>query len=130
MVSTTAASRLFPAEPALREAIEALQRRNLQTLREAGVRVLLGSDLFMGTGLSEYRQLQALGVYEPAELLRLATITTPRALFPQRRLGCFEPGCEASFLVLESNPLNTAQALDRPLARYKQGRALRTVAAP
>jgi cytosine/adenosine deaminase-related metal-dependent hydrolase len=130
VISTTAASRLFPAEPALREAIEALQRRNLQTLREAGVRVLLGSDLFMGTGLSEYRQLQALGVYEPAELLRLATITTPRALFPQRRLGCFEPGCEASFLVLESNPLETPQALDRPLARYKQGQALRAVAAP
>ena len=29
---------------------------------------------------------------------------TPRAIFPQRRVGCLEDGCEASLLVLAADP--------------------------
>ncbi|QPF74412.1 amidohydrolase family protein [Roseateles sp. DAIF2] len=130
VVTTTAASGLFGADAALLARIEATQQRNLRTLREAGVPLLLGSDVFFGTALTEYRRLQQLAVFEPAELLRLATVSTPRALFPERRLGCFEPGCEASFLALPADPLREPAALEKPTLRVKQGRLLTPAPAP
>ncbi|MFX7844981.1 hypothetical protein ABTK14_22280, partial [Acinetobacter baumannii] len=53
---------------------------------------------------------------------------TPRALFPQRKLGCFQPGCEASFLLLGGDPLADLGQLDMPLLRVKQGRLLTRLA--
>ena len=70
------------------------------------------------------RHLQGLAVFSNAELLRIATIDTARALYPKRRLGCFEPGCEASFLLLSSNPLLDMEAVGQPMLRVKQGRIL------
>ena len=124
VVTTTAASRLFRADEALQARITATQQQNLRRLRDAGVPLLLGSDVFFGTALTEYRRLQELAVLPPPELLRMATVSTPLALFPERRLGCFEPGCEASFLVLASDPLQDPDALSKPVLRVKQGRQL------
>ena len=53
---------------------------------------------------------------------------TPRALFPGRRLGCFDPGCEASFLLLGGDPLADLNQVDMPLLRVKQGRLLTRLA--
>ncbi len=128
VVTTTAASALFPVSEAQREAVRSTQQRNLRTLLEAGVPLLLGSDVFMDTSLAEYRSLQALAVLEPARLLRMATRDTASALFPERRLGCFEPGCEASFLLLGQDPLSEPEALGRPLLRVKNGRILQPAA--
>lgn len=124
VITTTAATQLFQAEPERLNRIRTVQQQNLRQLKEAGVALLLGSDVFTATALAEWHSLDALKVLEPAELLRIATVDTPRALFPQRRLGCFEPGCEASFLVLAGNPLEDAAALDLPLLRVKRGRIL------
>jgi hypothetical protein len=124
VVTTTAATQLFRSDAALLARIEATQRQNLRTLRDAGVRLLLGSDVFVGTALTEYRRLQQLGVFEPLELLQMATVYTPQALFPNRRLGCLAVGCEASFLVLPADPLRDPEALGRPTQRVKQGRLL------
>ncbi|WP_310388078.1 amidohydrolase family protein [Roseateles sp.] len=120
----TAAATLFRAPPETLAALRRLQIENLHTLKAAGVKLLLGSDVFNGNALTELRHLDSLGVLDRAALLRLATISTPQALFPKRRLGCFEPGCEASFLLLTSNPLNDLDALSRIQLRVKQGRVL------
>lgn len=128
VITTTAASQLFRASPEQMQLVRDTQARNLRTLIEAGVPLLLGSDVFMETALAEYRSLRVLQVLEPAALLRIATVDTARAIFPLRRLGCFEPGCEASFLVLEDNPLNRPEALERPLLRVKSGHLLRPAA--
>lgn len=124
IVTSTAASRLFNPSPELLARIEETQKANLERLREAGARLLVGSDLFTGNGADELRHLRQLGVFDTPTLLRLATQDTPRALFPQRRLGCFDPGCEASFLVLGADPLDKPETLDQPLLRIKQGRVL------
>lgn len=124
VITATVATQLFQPAPALLAQIEDVQKRNLARLKEAGVRLLVGSDLFTGNGLNELRHLDQLGVLDRPTLLRMATQDTPRALFPQRRLGCFEPGCEASFLVLAEDPLQDLSALTRPLLRLKQGRVL------
>ena len=104
-----------------------MQRANLARLQAAGVPLLMGSDVFIGTARNELHALADLGL-DRATVLRLATQDTPRALFPGRRLGCFEPGCEASFLLLGGDPLADLNQADMPLLRVKQGRLLTRLA--
>lgn len=127
VITTMAATSLFKLDDAALAALRAVQRGNLARLQAAGVPLLIGSDVFIGTARAELHALDALGL-DRATLLRLATIDTPRALFPQRRLGCFEPGCEASFLVLGDDPLADLGQIDRPMLRVKQGRLLTRLA--
>jgi imidazolonepropionase-like amidohydrolase len=117
----------FKLEPAPQAALREVQRANLARLQAAGVQLLLGSDVFIGTARAELHALDELGL-ERATLLRLATQDTPRALFPGRKLGCFEPGCEASFLLLGGDPLTDLAQIDMPLLRVKQGRLLTRLA--
>ena len=123
VITATASSALFKMTPEALAALRQVQARNLQTLKAAGVTLLLGSDVFTNTALIELRELTATLVFSPAELLKIASIDTPRALFPKRQLGCFEPGCEASFLLLAADPLLDLNAMT-PLLRVKQGRLL------
>lgn len=127
IITTTAATGLFKLEPAALAALRDVQRANLAKLQAAGVQLLVGSDVFIGTARMELHALNDLGL-DRATLLRLATQDTPRALFPGRKLGCFEPGCEASFLVLGEDPLADLTTLDMPLLRVKQGRLLTRLA--
>jgi len=127
VITTTAATALFKLEAAPLAALREVQRANLARLQAAGVQLLVGSDVFIGTGRAELQALDALGM-DRATLLRLATQDTPRALFPKRRLGCFEPGCEASFLVLGGDPLADLGQVDTPMLRVKQGRLLTRLA--
>ena len=127
VITTTAATALFKLDAAPLAALRDVQRANLARLQAAGVQLLIGSDVFIGTGRAELHALDELGL-DRATLLRLATRDTPRALFPNRRLGCFDPGCEASFLVLGGDPLADLAAVDMPLLRVKQGRLLTRLA--
>jgi hypothetical protein len=127
VITTTAATALFKLEAAPLAAMREVQRANLARLQSAGVQLLVGSDVFIGTARAELHALDELGL-DRATLLRLATQDTPRALFPGRKLGCFEPGCEASFLVLGSDPLADLGQVDTPMLRVKQGRLLTRLA--
>ncbi|MBV8501691.1 MAG: amidohydrolase family protein [Paucibacter sp.] len=120
VITGMAAAQLFKMKPAQTE----MHKRNLLILKEAGVNLLMGSDLFTETALAELRALAATGQFSNEELLRMATIATPRALFPKRQLGCFDPGCEASFLLLADDPTKNLDAMGQPLLRVKQGRLL------
>ena len=104
--------------------LETLARRNLQVLRRNGVRVAIGSDAYDLDALAEALFVNSLGVFEPAELLRMWTETTAKAIFPDRRIGVLEEGAEASFLVLRSNPLVTFSAVEQIVRRFKQGREI------
>jgi hypothetical protein len=127
VITTTAATALFKLDAAALAALREVQRANLARLQAAGVQLLVGSDVFIGTARAELRSLDELGL-DRATLLRLATQDTPRALFPGRRLGCFEPGCEASFLLLGGDPIADLAQVDMPLLRVKQGRLLTRLA--
>ncbi len=99
-------------------------RRNLRALAKAGVRVLVGGDRFEETTLAEVRALAQLGVYDNAALLRMLSVVTPQAIFPDRRIGFLEEGYEASLLALEGNPLDDLSQLEHIEVRYKQGREI------
>jgi len=95
--------------------------RNFEVLREHGVTLLVGSDLFPGTAATEIAALAGSGLFDDLELLRMWCVTTPRAIFPERRIGALEDGYEASFLVLRENPLADMSAPRTISLRVKQG---------
>jgi hypothetical protein len=119
-VITTMANQMN-APPPLRERLRAIQAATLRVLKESGVTVAIGSDNVRDSSLAEVRHLASLGVYSNLELLKLWTETTPRAVFPGRRIGKLEDGYEASFLALEGNPLDDFNNVSRIRLRYKQG---------
>jgi hypothetical protein len=108
-------------DSASRARVFAMDRANLRLLRAHGVRIAFGSDWFLENTVSEVMQLRTLGVFSDVELLRIWSIDTPRSIFPDRRIGCFERGCEASFLALAGDPLVDFQNTERILLRMKQG---------
>lgn len=104
-------------EPAFAE----VHRHNLETLREAGARLALGSDAFRGTVVDEVDYLDGLGVFSRVELLDLLSRATPETIFPDRRIGALAEGHEANFVVLEADPAADLSALRRIRYGVKEG---------
>lgn len=90
-------------------------------MKKHGVRVILGSDSYRNTSLPEAMYLASLGVYSNGELLRLWSEETPRAIFPNRRIGRLAPGYEASFLALDRDPIADFSNVNSVRLRVKQG---------
>lgn len=65
--------------------------------------------------------LQGLGVFTNLEMLKIWCEATPQAIFPHRRIGRFREGYEASFLVLNGNPLEDFSKVKSIHPRFKQG---------
>lgn len=96
---------------------------NLRLLRDAGVNVVIGSDRYRTTSLPEVMGVRELGVFSDTTLLRMWSVATPRAVFPNRKFGT-APGDEASFLVLDGNPLDDFMNVERIRMRVKEGKIL------
>ena len=116
------------------EAVREIHRRNLETLRAASVRLALGSDFWNGTSVTEaaflaqesvLQGVAPLGVFDNLSLLRLLCMDTPRAVFPHRRIGGLADGDEATFLVLEGNPIASLRNLMRIRTRVVRGEIVR-----
>jgi len=105
---------------------KAVVEHNLATLRDAGVTVAIGSDDYGRTSRAEAEWLASLDVFDNAEVLRMWSVATPRAIFPGRRIGVFEEGAEASFLALRADPLADFAATGNIALRFKQGHSLPT----
>jgi len=114
------------ATGALRRRADSLHVRNLTALRNAGVHIAMGSDAYRDDSSGEVRYLATLGVFTDLELLRLWSERTPRAIFPARRVGCLSDGCEASFLVLGSDPTRDVSRTADIRLRVKDGTFLGT----
>ncbi|MBT8082399.1 MAG: amidohydrolase family protein [Gammaproteobacteria bacterium] len=99
-------------------------RENLRLLSQAGVRLGIGSDQFSKHAVDELMHLDTLGLYDNATLLRMICVVTPKAIFPDRRIGQLVDGAEASFLVLENNPLDDIAAVREIRLRVKSGAIL------
>lgn len=122
VIPTMAASGYYvAARPGNAAAIKALYAHNLDLLRKHEVRLLSGSDRFEGSVLDEIGVLAESGRFRPAELLAMASMQTPRWMYPQRRVGCLEAGCEASFSVYASNPIDDLGRLGAPALVVKDG---------
>jgi hypothetical protein len=104
-----------------RRRADSLFIRNLRMMNKHGVRVIVGSDSYRNTSVPEAMYLASLGVYSNAELLKLWSEETPRAIFPNRRIGRLSSGYEASFLVLDRDPIVDFSNVKSIRLRVKQG---------
>lgn len=95
-------------------------RDNLQLLQRAGVTLVIGSD-HADTSLAEVQHLRTLHLFDNRTLLKMWCEATPAAIFPDRRLGKFAEGYEASFLALAGNPLEDFEQVRAIRYRFKQG---------
>jgi imidazolonepropionase-like amidohydrolase len=102
--------------------VYALQAQNLRRLIEAGTTLIIGTD---GPGpiFDEAEHLVGRAGLSVGEALA-AVFRTSRYLFPDRRIGCFDPGCEADFLVLGADPRTDIANLRKIERRVKAGQEL------
>jgi imidazolonepropionase-like amidohydrolase len=101
--------------------VRAMQKANLMKLKRAHVPILIGTDGPPDGAIGEARYLIDLGVFTPKEALVSLSQTTPRYIFPGRRIGALAPGDEASFLVLKADPTADFGAVKVISRRVKQG---------
>jgi imidazolonepropionase-like amidohydrolase len=74
------------------------------------------------TTVDEAAYLKSLGMFDKAAMLRsMRGTATPLAIFPNRKIGAFREGYEASFLALDADPLADWAATKRIRMRFKQG---------
>jgi imidazolonepropionase-like amidohydrolase len=123
-VVTTLGGIVGVPDTALRKKADAFFAENLRMLRKHKVRVIIGSDSYRTTSQPEALYLSTLRVYSNAELLRMWSEATPRAIFPGRRIGRLVPGYEASFIVLASDPLSDFANVKTIALLVKQGNVL------
>lgn len=93
----------------------------LQALYKAKVSIALGGDYFGNTVAPEIDTLIKYNFFSNKELLTIYSINTPQSIFPKRKIGEIKEGYEASFLVLQENPLLNIEAIKNILFRIKQG---------
>ncbi len=124
VITTAILAQDYPVQGVDRAALRAAQTANLRTLRRAGVRLAIGSDTWGDTSHQEVAYLRALGVFQDSELLRMWTQNCPKMIFPERRVGSLQAGFEASFLVLDGDPLADFAAVQRIRLSIKNGAAL------
>lgn len=123
-VITTLGGIVGVPDTALRKKADAFFASNLRTLKKHNVHMIIGSDSYRTTSLPEAMYLSTLGVYSNAELLKMWSEDTPRAIFPKRKIGRLQQGYEASFLVLNANPLSDFANVKNIALRVKQGNVL------
>jgi imidazolonepropionase-like amidohydrolase len=101
-----------------------IQAGNLRLLRDAGVKIALGPDVYGVTALAEAMNLHTLKVLDNRALLKAWCETTAETIFPKRRIGRLEEGYEASFLVLGGDPIVDFEEVKDIRMRFKQGRIM------
>jgi imidazolonepropionase-like amidohydrolase len=102
---------------------DSLNARNLKLLYESGVKVALGSDEYRSDTVPEALYLAGLHAIDNVALLKM-WCETVHTIFPQRKAGELKEGYEASFLVLEGDPLKDFSNVTRIHLRVKKGRTL------
>jgi len=95
-------------------------KQQLRRLYDKGVKLALGADQNGSTLMEEINDVKALGAFSNKELLEII-IGSSKHIFPNRKIGKIKEGYEASFLVLENNPLQDIDNIKNIGFRVKNG---------
>lgn len=116
---------LDPQSPSLKSEVkartDAVRIQNLKLLKRYKVKTAFGSDRYGSTPVEDVLYLQKLGVFTNLEMLKIWCEDTPASIFPGRKIGFLNEGYEASFLVLDGNPLKDFTKIKNIKLRFKQG---------
>ncbi len=99
------------------------QKKLLRLMLENDVPIAFGSDETDGTIIKEFLYVKEYNLLENLTLLQIA-FETPHLMYPNRKVGKLKKGFEASFLVLDENPLENLEAIKNIKMRFKQGKFL------
>jgi imidazolonepropionase-like amidohydrolase len=107
-------------ESAYREAFPSMLRM-LKALHDAGVPIIPGTDALAG-----YTLIHELEIYEragiaPAEVLRMATLTSARAIGAERERGVIAGGKLADMILVDGNPSQRVADLHKVATVIKGG---------
>ena len=108
-----------------RKLADSLFKINLQTLKDAGVKIALGSDAYRGDSWWEVEYLVTTGIFSNLELLRMFSVITPQTIFPKRKIAQFKNGYEASFIIVKNDPLIDITNAKEIYFAIKQGTVLK-----
>ncbi len=97
------------------------QKRLFGEMQKNGVKFALGLDNYGMTLLPEILHFHDNKIFDNLTLLKIAVETTPQTIFPNRNIGKLSAGYEASFLVLNGNPLSDFNQIKNINLRFKQG---------
>jgi imidazolonepropionase-like amidohydrolase len=104
--------------------LDEIHRHNLRLLSSHGVKLAVGTDDTNITVIKEAENLQRLGVFDNATLLRMWTSDTPQTMFPGRPIGYLKDGYEASFIALDGDPVKDFSNVRKVSLRFKQGQVI------
>ena len=90
-------------EDAYREAFPAMLRL-LKALHDAGVTIIPGTDSFPGYGLHHELEIYARAGIAPAEVLRMATLTSAEVIGVDGTRGVVAPGKLADLILVQGDP--------------------------
>lgn len=97
------------------------QAKLLKQMLDNGVNVIAGSDDQQRTIRGEVNYWFQFGDLNYAQAIQILCTNTPQAIFPNRKIGRFEDGYEASFLVLSDNPLQNLLKIRAIAYKVKNG---------
>jgi imidazolonepropionase-like amidohydrolase len=115
-------------DKALLRRVEEVGKYNLGLLKRYNARVAFGADAYMATPVEYVIYIGSLGVFSNLEMLKIWSEDTPQTIFPNRKTGHLSQGYEASFLVLDKDPLQDLEAVKGIRLRFKQGHFIGTQA--
>jgi imidazolonepropionase-like amidohydrolase len=108
-------------EDAYREALPAMLRL-LKALHDAGVTIIPGTDSLAGYSLHHELELYARAGIPPAEVLRLATLTSAQVIGADGERGVIAPGRLADLILVDGDPSTQIADIDKVTLVMKGGR--------
>ncbi len=108
-----------------RPGVQEQQAKMIKRLLDNGVNVVIGSDDTQRTIRGELNYWFQVGNMDYAQILQIVCVNTPQAIFPKRKIGRLDEGYEASFLVLNDNPINNILKLRAIAFKVKNGAILK-----
>jgi len=119
-VVTALLSRNLTEDPELMPFVKEMQAYNLSLLSKNKVKIAIGGD-HAPSPWAEVLALQELNIFTNHEILKMWCEVSPQTIFPDRKLGLFKAGYEASFIGLETDPLADLSSVTKITRLVKQG---------
>ncbi len=98
------------------------QKETIKKLKDVGFSFAIGSDRdYLLPELLYWFKYQ---IFSNNEIITIATKNTPRLIFPNRHLSELKEGYEASFVVLNQNPLENSNSIKDISLKVKNGQVV------
>jgi imidazolonepropionase-like amidohydrolase len=100
----------------------------LKALYDAGITIIPGTDTLAGYTLHHELELYVRAGIAPAEVLRMATLTSAQVMGVQRERGVVMPGSYADMVLIDGDPLKNIADARKVVGVIKDGRVYDPVA--